>query len=221
MFSQDVKILKEIRLGLRCDLTGSKWGAQQRAGRVLSSSLITHIPRPSCSILPEHLSNLATSPFSLGLQSPRPACSHSLLVTLPSWPSPWTHPWSLFVLKKKRKKVKSLICVRLFAIPWTVTYQGPLSIGFSRKEYRSGLLFSSPGDLPNPGVEPVSPVLSDGFFTTEPPGKPINICQCRRPKRLGFDPWVGKIPWRRAWPPTLVLLAGEFHGQRRLLGYSP
>ena len=37
----------------------------------------------------------------------------------------------------------------------------------------------------------------------------------------GFDPWVGKIPWRRKWQPTPVLLPGESHGQRRLMGYSP
>ena len=45
-----------------------------------------------------------------------------------------------------------------------------------------------------------------------------SICQCRRP---GFDPWVGNIPWRRAWQPTLVFLLGEFHGQRSLVCYSP
>ena len=39
--------------------------------------------------------------------------------------------------------------------------------------------------------------------------------------RLGSDPWVGKIPWRRAWQPTPVFLPGEFHGQRSLVGYSP
>ena len=37
----------------------------------------------------------------------------------------------------------------------------------------------------------------------------------------GFDPWVGKIPWRKAWQPTAVFLPGEFHGQRSLEGYSP
>ena len=42
--------------------------------------------------------------------------------------------------------------------------------------------------------------------------------QCRRPR---FDPWVGKIPWRREWLPTPVFLPGEFHGQRSLVGYSP
>ena len=46
-------------------------------------------------------------------------------------------------------------------------------------------------------------------------------CQCRRHRRCGFNPWVGKIPWRREWQPTLVLLPGEFHGQRSLAGYSP
>ena len=47
---------------------------------------------------------------------------------------------------------------------------------------------------------------------------PVAQLQCRRP---GFDPWVGKIPWRREWLPTLVFLPGEFHGQRSLAGYSP
>ena len=46
-------------------------------------------------------------------------------------------------------------------------------------------------------------------------------CQCRTHKRLGLDPWVGKIPWRRARQPTLVFLPGESHGQRSLVGYSP
>ena len=46
-------------------------------------------------------------------------------------------------------------------------------------------------------------------------------CQYRRCKRCRFDPWVGKIPWRRAWQPTPVFLPGESHGQRNLVGYSP
>ena len=59
--------------------------------------------------------------------------------------------------------------VFLFATPWTVAHQVPLSVGFSRREYWSGLPFSSPGDLPNPGIKPashMSPVLVCGFFTT-------------------------------------------------------
>ena len=58
------------------------------------------------------------------------------------------------------------------ATSWTVALQAPLSIGFSRQEYWSGLPFPTPGHLPDPGIEPsslVSPVLAGGFFTTEPP----------------------------------------------------
>ena len=46
-------------------------------------------------------------------------------------------------------------------------------------------------------------------------------CQCKRRKRRGFNPWIGKIPWRREWHPTPVFLPGKFHGQRSLVGYSP
>ena len=52
------------------------------------------------------------------------------------------------------------------------------------------------------------------------PGKEPT-CQCRRHKRCRFDPWEGKIPWRRAWPRTPVFLPGESCGQRSLAGYSP
>ena len=58
-----------------------------------------------------------------------------------------------------------------FVTPQTVAHQAPLSMGFPRQEYWSGLPFPSPGDLPDPGIEPVCPALADGFFTTEPPGK--------------------------------------------------
>ena len=59
--------------------------------------------------------------------------------------------------------------VRLFVTLWAVAHQASLSMGFSRKEYWSGLLCPPPEDLPNPGIEPVSlasPALADGFFTT-------------------------------------------------------
>ena len=59
----------------------------------------------------------------------------------------------------KRKKVKSLSCVWLFVTPGTVACQAPPSMGFSRQEYWSGWPFPSPGDLPNPGIEPGSPAL--------------------------------------------------------------
>ena len=47
------------------------------------------------------------------------------------------------------------------------------------------------------------------------------VCQCRKHKRSGFDPWVGKIPWRRAWQSSPIFLSGESHWQRSLAGYSP
>ena len=68
-------------------------------------------------------------------------------------------------------KVKSLSCARLFATPWTVAYQVPLSMGFSRQEYWSGLPFPSLGDPPNPGIEPRSPALEADALLSEPPGK--------------------------------------------------
>ena len=57
--------------------------------------------------------------------------------------------------------------------PWTVAHQGPLTTGFSRQEYWSGLPFPSPGDPPDPGMEPASPALAGGFFTTERQGSPV------------------------------------------------
>ena len=75
---------------------------------------------------------------------------------------------------KQVKWVKLLSRVRLFATPWTVTYHASLSVGFSRQEYWSGLLFPSPGDLPNPGIEPGSPALQADTLPSEPPGKTIS-----------------------------------------------
>ena len=57
-----------------------------------------------------------------------------------------------------------------------VAHQVPLSLGFPSQEYWSGLPFPLPGDLPNPGTEPMSPALAGGFLTTEPPGKPSFTC---------------------------------------------
>ena len=60
-----------------------------------------------------------------------------------------------------------------FVTPWAVANQAPLSTGFGRQGHWSGLPFPSPGDLPVPGIKPESPALAGGFFTAEPPGKPI------------------------------------------------
>ena len=162
--------------------------------------------------------------------------------------------------------VKSLSCIWLFCN--SMDYS-PLSMGFPRQEYWSGLPFPPRRDLPDPGIKPTSPALSGRYFTNEPPEKPLiqyekgqrewginksltnswslvtgmmhkwaklhwcifsyvyhilqqraeyftngkeYTCQCRRYKRHGLNPWVGKIPWRRKWVPTPVSLPREFHG---------
>ena len=67
--------------------------------------------------------------------------------------------------------MKSLSRVQLFATPWTVAYQVPPSMEFSRQEYWSGLPFPSPEDLPNPGIELGSPTLQGDSLPSESPGK--------------------------------------------------
>ena len=84
-------------------------------------------------------------------------------------------------------KVKSLSRVRLFATPWTVTYQAPSSMGFSRQEYQSGLPFPSPEDLPDPGIEPRSPAFQADALTSEPPGNPVELLSC---VQIFMTPWT-------------------------------
>ena len=74
-------------------------------------------------------------------------------------------------IRRKWSEVKSLSRVQLFATPWTVDYQAPPSMGFSRQECWSGLPLPSPGDFPNPGNEPGSPALQADALPWEPSGK--------------------------------------------------
>ena len=127
-----------------------------------------------------------------------------------------------------------------FAMPWTIAHQCSLSMGFLRQEYWGELPFPVPGDLPDPGIKLVSPVLAGRFFTTVPSGCPMIVlqlskiklchilgfqggasgkkpaCQCVGDMRRGFDHWVGKMPWRSERLPTPVFWLREFHGL-----YSP
>ena len=68
--------------------------------------------------------------------------------------------------------MKSLSRIQLFATPWTVGHQAPLSMEFSRQEYWSGLPFPSPGFLPDSGIEPGSPALQADALPSDPPGNP-------------------------------------------------
>ena len=84
--------------------------------------------------------------------------------------------WNLEGQGKLNRCVCVLSHVQLLATPCTAAHQAPLSVGFSRQEYWSGLPFPPPGDLPDPQIKTASPVstaLAGVFFTTEPPGKPL------------------------------------------------
>ena len=105
--------------------------------------------------------------------------------------------------------MKSLSHGQLFATPWTVVHQAPLSMGFSRQEYWSGLPFPSPGNLPDPGIKPRSPALQGDSSPSEPSGKIYIIYMASQvvlvvktsPANAGdardeFFPWVQKLFWR-------------------------
>ena len=110
-----------------------------------------------------------------------------------------------------------------------------MSMGFSRQEYWNGLSFPLPGDLPDPGIEPASPVspaLAGGFFyqwaTWDVPiwsqlfRKSWTSLVAQTVKCLTYNVGdLGSILWRRKWQPTPVLLPGKSHGQRSVVGYSP
>ena len=94
---------------------------------------------------------------------------------------------------KVRKRASMLSHVRLFVTPWSVARQAPLSMGFPRQEYWSGLPFPPPGDLSDSGIKPESPpapALAGRFFTTESPGKSVKLEYPRKtqesPEKLLF-----------------------------------
>ena len=72
----------------------------------------------------------------------------------------------------KSQSVSRSVVSDLFVTPWTVARQAPLSVEFRRQAYWNGLSFPPPGNLPDPGIEPMSPASAGRFFTTESPGKP-------------------------------------------------
>ena len=78
---------------------------------------------------------------------------------------------------RQEEEVKSLSRVQLFVTPWTVAYQAPQSMEFSKQEYWSGLPFPSPGDLPDPEIEPGSPALQADALPSEPQGSPSEVTQ--------------------------------------------
>ena len=111
---------------------------------------------------------------------------------------------------------QSLSRVRLFAAPWTVAYEAPLSMGFSRQESWSGLPFPPPGDLPNPGIEPLSPVSpalqADSLpLTYQGSLKTQTVCfeKTRRTEPCSNPPSPLALPWHvLSSPLTALLLLG-------------
>ena len=138
----------------------------------------------------------------------------------------------------REKEMATHSSILAWEIPWTVACQAPLSMEFLRQEYWSGLPFPSQEALPNPGMEPTSPALAGRYQLSQQESpfwflvtvfsiglglprwlRQERIClQCGRPE---FDPWIGKISWRRTWQPTPIFLPGESHEQRILAGYGP
>ena len=108
-------------------------------------------------------------------------------------------------------KVKSLSRVRFFATPWTLAHQTPPSMGFYRQEYWSGLPFPSPGDLPNPGIEPRSPTLQADSLPAEPPGKPISYINStyRDSLALEFMKIIHKFTFMKMNPYSVVRIMGN------------
>ena len=76
------------------------------------------------------------------------------------------------------------------ATAWTIAHQAPLSMGFSRQEYWSGLPFPSPGDLSHSGIEPGSPALQADSLPTEPGGNPKTTGGVANPFSKGIDPGI-------------------------------
>ena len=116
-------------------------------------------------------------------------------------------------------RTRMLSRVWLFVTPWTVAHQAPLSMGFPRQEYWSGLRFPPPGDISDTGIEPkfpASPALPGGFFIIKPSRKPAHIagkkhhfCVCLWgcfPKSIAFEwgiKWSSSSPVQVGYPPLL------------------
>ena len=106
------------------------------------------------------------------------AIEHTLNLTL------FPQLYDVFLSTPEKWKYESLSRVRLFETPWIIVRQAPLSMKFSRQEYWSGLPFTSPGDLPDPGIKPRSPVFQADALPSEPPLFSSSSCYFKGTHRL-------------------------------------
>ena len=100
----------------------------------------------------------------------------------------WNH-WIMKYIQYILVCAQSLSRVQLFVTPWAVAHQAPLSMDFYRQEYWSGYPFPSPGDLPNPGIEPRSPALLVDFLLSDPTGKPVCLSVFSFHSSRTNNPW--------------------------------
>ena len=107
--------------------------------------------------------------------------------------------------------------------PWTIACQAPLSMGFPRQEYWSGLPFPSLRDLPDPGIKPVSPALTGGFFTTEPPRKLLSRVYliCFQIFRHHFPLLLGGPVWWKLISYTAVVFLCLFQAKSNSVTLTP
>ena len=142
------------------------WQSDGSLFKLLSRFVIAFLPRSKHLLI-----SWLQSPSAVILEPPKikPVTVSTFLQYLP-----WSDGARRHDLRCFNCEVKLLSCVWLFAIPWTVACQAPPSMGFSRQEYWRGLPFPSPGDLPNPGIEPGSPALQADSLASEPPGKSVH-----------------------------------------------
>ena len=148
----------------------ARWDLREHAGRKMSNSREAGVSETS----PSSLTHLNSAVFPAGAGSLTWRCLSGVSGDIPAILTPfmrlgyWSSDSRLYM-----HVLSPFSCVRLFATPWTAARWAPLSMGFSRQEDWSGLLFPSPGDLPDPGTEPRSPALQADSLPSEPPGKPL------------------------------------------------
>ena len=141
-----------------------------------------------------------------------------------------TQIWSLSLKESLEKGMATHSSILAWKIPWL---EDPGELQFMRWQrvrhdwaHEHRIPLRSWKSTQNQDIFPSSMVLVTEELTSSlviprSPSDEDSAYQCKRCKRLGFDPWVGNIPWSRKWQPTPVFLPRKFHGQRSLVGYSP
>ena len=116
----------------------------------------------------------------------------------------WGHRWEINSKAKSSARENAYVlspfsCIWLFVTPWTVACQAPLSMAFPRQEYSSGLPFLSPGDLPDPGIEPMSLKSLYWHVDSLPPALPEKPQQERCSTKVEFSAWIANLHSLEEW----------------------